>query len=135
MSIPEAACLVLKSISIQEGSIFILDMGRSIKIMDLAKNLIKLSGRKEDEIAIRITGLRKGEKLYEELSYKKENLIVSKFDKILIANEWEEVEIDEKYLNMMLEEFKIAANSYDSDKIKILLKRYVPEYSRFDKNN
>ncbi|MBP7553388.1 MAG: polysaccharide biosynthesis protein [Spirochaetes bacterium] len=128
MSIPEAARLVLKSISIKEGAIFILDMGRSIKIVDLAKNLIKLSGRKEEEIAIRITGLRKGEKLYEELSYKKENLTVSKFNKILIANESENPEINKKYIDKMLEEFLFAANDYDNFKIKSLLKKYIPEY-------
>ena len=80
MTIPEAAQLVIQAGSIaQGGEIFILDMGKSIKVLDLAKQMIYLSGKKpilnenenlkDNEIAINITGLRPGEKLFEELTY------------------------------------------------------------------
>ena len=80
MTIPEAAQLVIQAGSLAKGGdIFVLDMGKPVKILELAKNMITLSGKKPvlapeksigiDEIEIHITGLRQGEKMFEELSY------------------------------------------------------------------
>ncbi len=88
MSIPEAAALVLQTGSMGEGGeIFILDMGEQIRIVDLARNLIALSGLVVDkDIAIKFTGLRPGEKLYEEILHDEEHDRVTKHNKIYISS-------------------------------------------------
>ncbi|BBM81684.1 polysaccharide biosynthesis protein [Candidatus Uabimicrobium amorphum] len=87
MTIPEAAQLVLQAFSLgKSGDIFILDMGNPIKILDLAKNLLALHGIGEDEIAINFVGIRKGEKLYEQLNYEKELCDKTTYPKILHVN-------------------------------------------------
>jgi len=87
MTIPEASQLVLEAGAMAKGGeIFVLDMGEPVKILDLAKNIIRLSGYEPDQdIKIEFTGLRPGEKLYEELLLKEEGLIKTGNDKIYVA--------------------------------------------------
>lgn len=87
MTIPEASRLVIQSGALAKGGeIFILDMSEPIKIVDLAKNMIRLSGYSEDEIEIVETGIRPGEKLYEELLLDKERNDEAVFEKIFVGN-------------------------------------------------
>ena len=86
MSISEAAQLVIKASHLSEGKeIYVLEMGKPIKIFNLAKQMIKLSGFREDEIDIIFTGLRGGEKLYEELLYDEETSIKTSQNKLRIS--------------------------------------------------
>ncbi|MEI5907386.1 nucleoside-diphosphate sugar epimerase/dehydratase [Bacillus spongiae] len=92
MTIPEASRLVLQAGSLARGGeIFVLDMGEPVKIVDLAKNLIQLSGYSEEEIGIEYTGIRPGEKMYEELLGEKEVHVDAVFPKIFIGKS---VEVD-----------------------------------------
>lgn len=87
MTIPEASRLVIQSGALAKGGeIFILDMGEPVKIVDLAKNMIRLSGYSEDEIEIIETGIRPGEKLYEELLLDKERNDEAVYEKIFVGN-------------------------------------------------
>src|SRR5690606_6062686 len=86
MTIPEASRLVIQAGSLAKGGeIFVLDMGEPVKIVDLAKNLIKLSGYEEDEIEIVFTGIRPGEKLYEELLNENEIMPGQVYEKIYVG--------------------------------------------------
>jgi FlaA1/EpsC-like NDP-sugar epimerase len=87
MLIPEAAQLVIQAGAMgQGGEIFVLDMGEPVRIMDLARDMIQLSGlRVDDDIEIAITGLRPGEKLYEELYSDQEHHLPTKHEKIMTA--------------------------------------------------
>ena len=90
MSIPEAAQLVIKAVTIgRGGQILLFDMGKPVKIIDLAKNLLTLTSK--TNISIEITGLRPGEKLYEELLCKSDEIIPTIEDKIMILKNNEEV--------------------------------------------
>lgn len=87
MTIPEASKLVIQASALAKGGeIFILDMGQPVQILDLAKNMIRLSGYREDQIDIIETGIRPGEKLYEELLVSKERAEKQVFDKIFVGN-------------------------------------------------
>ncbi len=87
MSIPEAAQLVLQAgLMGRGGEIFVLDMGESIRIADLARLMIRLSGKQEDEIAIEFTGLRPGEKLYEEVLADSETTLPTPHPKLRVAS-------------------------------------------------
>jgi FlaA1/EpsC-like NDP-sugar epimerase len=135
MTIPEACQLVLEAASMGKGGeIFLFDMGQSVRILDLAKKMIKLSGLTEGkDIDIVFTGLREGEKLYEELLNNKENTIKTHHEKILIANvqEYSYTEID-KLVNL----FHDLVDDKNELKMVALMKELVPEfksnYSRYE---
>src|SRR5699024_11640636 len=90
MTIPEASRLVIQAGTLTKGGeVFVLDMGEPVKIVDLAKNLIHLSGYTEEEIAIRYNGIRPGEKMYEELLGEGEVLPGQVFEKIYVGRTME----------------------------------------------
>lgn len=126
MTIPEACQLVLQaSVMGRGGEIFILDMGEPIKIVDLARDLIQLSGFTEKEIEIVFSGVRPGEKLYEELSTLHENAEKTRHPKILIGT----TQADSLSLTAAaLTELGEVAKHGDVDALRAALARIVPEY-------
>lgn len=135
MTIPEACQLVIEAGTMGKGGeIFIFDMGKSIKILDLAKKMIHLSGLDpERDINIVFIGLREGEKLYEELLTKSENTMPTHHHKIMIAKvqEYQYIEI-----NTYIELFNDLVNDRNELKMVALMKELVPEfvsnYSRYE---
>lgn len=128
MTIPEAVQLVLQAGSMaQGGEIFVLDMGEPVKIKDLAYNLIRLSGLEPNvDIDVIFTGLRPGEKLFEELLIGKDNgQTETNIDKIFIEKP---TEIDEIELSKCIDELKIASNEMDIYKEIELIEKLVPTY-------
>ena len=126
MTIPEASQLVLEAAVMGEGGeIFIFDMGKSVKIFDLAKNMIKLSGLKyPDDIDIKITGLRPGEKLYEELLANGENTLPTYNKKIMIGKVRE---LDYTLVKSKIDELCVS-NMFFNGNTMTLMKEIVPEY-------
>ena len=126
MTIPEAVSLVLQAGAYAKGGeIFVLDMGEPVKIADLAKNLIRLSGYKlGEDIEIKYTGLRPGEKLYEELLMDEEGLQDTENKLIHIGKP---IEMDEEKFMHQLIKLRDAANE-DSDAIRAMVKEIVPTY-------
>lgn len=126
MTIPEAVSLVLQAGAYAKGGeIFVLDMGEQVRIYDLAVNLIKLSGLEPDkDIEIKITGLRPGEKLYEERLMAEEGLEKTANDRISIGKP---IEMDDEHLFKTLE--KLYDEAYaESEQMKELVKELVPTY-------
>ena len=126
MTIPEAVSLVLQAGALAKGGeIFVLDMGEPVKILDLAKNLIRLSGYKPfEDIPIEFTGLRPGEKLYEELLMGEEGLKETSNALIHIGKP---IEFDEEIFLEQLEELKRIADK-DSKKVRQKVQEIVPTY-------
>ncbi len=126
MTIPEAVSLVLQAgVYAKGGEIFVLDMGEPVKILDLAKNLIRLSGYKVDEdIKIEFTGLRPGEKLYEELLMDEEGLIDTDNKLIHIGKP---IEFDEAQFYVQLNNLKKAVENECED-VRPLIQEIVPTY-------
>ena len=127
MTIPEAAQLVLQAGGFAKGGeIFVLDMGKPVKIYDLAKNLIKLSGYEpHTEIEIQVTGLRPGEKLYEELLMDEEGLTKTDHKKIFIGKPGDfELHKVKRQINELLD----VATTKGSLELKAKLKEVVPTY-------
>ncbi|WP_407269703.1 polysaccharide biosynthesis protein [Radiobacillus sp. PE A8.2] len=112
MTIPEASRLVIQAGTLAKGGeIFVLDMGEPVRIVDLARNLIKLSGYTEDEIPIRFSGIRPGEKMYEELLGEDEVLPGEVYEKIYVGRT---VEVDSRRLVELIDRF----NGYDAVELK-----------------
>ena len=126
MTIPEACQLVLEAGSMGEGGeIFVFDMGESVKIIDLAKKMIKLSGFEiGKDIEIKTVGLRPGEKLYEELLAKDENTLPTHHPQILKAKIREE---DPDVINL-IDELISLFESQENVNIVSKMKQIVPEY-------
>jgi FlaA1/EpsC-like NDP-sugar epimerase len=124
MTIPEASQLVLQAGAMARGGeVFVLDMGEPIKIVDLACHLIELTGLvPHKDIKIEYTGLRPGEKLFEELLTAEEGSSATKHEKIFITNL---KKVDEEKL---LESLNILKNLEDPDKIVNILAKLVPAY-------
>jgi FlaA1/EpsC-like NDP-sugar epimerase len=128
MTIPEAVQLVLQASTMGKGSeIFVLDMGEPVKIVDLARNMIRLSGHEPDvDIEIRYTGLRPGEKLFEELSRDEENTLSTYHQKIKIfTNERLKARMVESWLNTL----ETLVQRRDAAGIVSHIQVLVPEYS------
>lgn len=134
MTIPEAVQLVIQaSVLAQGGEVFVLDMGKPVRIYDLARDLIRLSGLEpEKDIPIVITGIRPGEKLFEELLTEEEGLMVTNNYRIMISRPQS---VSRSELNLVLGVLENLCKRYEfvpsSYQIKKLLKQLIPSYSGF----
>ncbi len=126
MTIPEAAALVIEAASMATGGeIYILNMGQPVRIMELAENLIKLSGLEpHKDVKIVITGLRPGEKLYEELNYETEDLSPTDNPDIMVAQPHP---ISAETMNTVLRELRASLNKSNAE-IKETIRVFVPTY-------
>jgi FlaA1/EpsC-like NDP-sugar epimerase len=127
MTTREAVALVLQAFAIgSHGDILVLDMGEPIRILDLARNLIRLSGQSEQDVEIQFTGLRDGEKLEENLFYQYEQVLPTSCDKIKRTHgsltNWLE-------LCRQLDELRASMSVDGSAPIRVMMKKIVPEYS------
>lgn len=131
MTIPEAAQLVVQAGGLAKGGeIFVLDMGEPVKVITLAENLIMLSGYKPyTEIEIKFTGLRPGEKLYEELVLEEENSErkMTANNKIFVTKP---VEMDDTLFKQEINNLRTA----DENNVRSILKTIVPNYIEPEKN-
>jgi FlaA1/EpsC-like NDP-sugar epimerase len=126
MSIPEAAQLVLQAgLMGKGGEILVLDMGEPVKIVDLARDLIRLSGLSEGDIKIAFTGLRPGEKLREELLHAQEDLVPTGTRSILLASPRTS---DLKLLARAFDDLERHARAGATPESLALLQHLVPEY-------
>ncbi|MDX8382064.1 MAG: nucleoside-diphosphate sugar epimerase/dehydratase [Ghiorsea sp.] len=128
MTIPEAVSLILQAATMGSGGeIFVLDMGKPVKILDMAEQMIRLAGLSpEKDIEIIYTGLRPGEKLYEELFHESESLQGTMHPKIMLSGirvvDWEEVQLQ-------LDSIHDACNSRDVPQLVCVLQQLVPEFT------
>lgn len=127
MTIPEACCLVMEASTLGDGGeIFVFDMGKPVKILDLARNMIRLAGyTPEKDIMIEFTGLRPGEKLYEELLNQKETTLPTANEKIMVARVRE---FDFDQINSKVDELIKTSRLTKPFTTVILMKQLVPEY-------
>jgi len=127
MLIPEAVALVLQAFAIgNHGDILVLDMGQPVRILNLARNLVRLSGKREDDVEIQFTGLREGEKLHEELFYRYEEIGSTPCDKIKrtrgTLKDWSR-------LCRQLSELAELMTTQSALAIRAKLSEIVPEYA------
>jgi FlaA1/EpsC-like NDP-sugar epimerase len=130
MTVSEAAGLVLQAASQGTGGeIFVLDMGKPVKILDLARDLIRLSGfEPEKDIPIQIIGLRPGEKLFEELSYKGENIATTSHPKIMrFVSEAQSIE----KVRALFGKLQNQAATTPVNELKLVVQEGVPEYQPY----
>jgi FlaA1/EpsC-like NDP-sugar epimerase len=140
MTIPEASQLILQAGGQGNGGeTFILEMGIPVKIVDMARDLIRLSGKEPDrDIEIRFTGLRQGEKLYEELITEEEDVVKTPHEKIMVLkshNNWNGYGSQEAFRTSLLEqlsELYVLAQKRDASAIRLKMKEIVPEYQIFE---
>jgi FlaA1/EpsC-like NDP-sugar epimerase len=129
MTISEAAQLVLQALTIGKGGeVFVLDMGEPVKIVDLARNLILLSGMQPDrDIEIRFSGVRPGEKLFEELNLKDEHLVPTSHTKIksVVCDS----DVDVRQIKAHLSELQSILEEQDVVRLVRVLKKLIPDYS------
>ncbi len=127
MTIPEASQLILQAaVAGKGGEIFVLDMGEPVRIRDLAEQMIRLSGKRPGvDVPIVFTGLRPGEKLYEELFHEEEQPVPTAHEKLRLAHVRE---VDQETLARSLEEMEAACAAYDEQRLVHLLKVLVPEF-------
>jgi FlaA1/EpsC-like NDP-sugar epimerase len=130
MTIPEASKLVLEAGKIgRSGDILLFDMGKPVKIIDLARRMIQLAGLKPNEdIAIQQTQLRPGEKMFEELFKDTENFIQTDHPRILKAVKKRPVDVD---LNSLLDELETEATLHNNKSMPIILNKILPEFSPY----
>jgi len=127
MTIPEAAQLVLQAGGLgQNGAVYVLDMGEPVRILDLARDLIRLSGLEpEVDIEIVFTGIRPGEKLFEELLTAEEGTVASRHEKIFVARN---SGVPDGLLQGLLGKLFEAAAARDPEKIRAVLRELIPTY-------
>lgn len=128
MTIPEAVFLILQAATLAKGGeIFVLDMGEPVKILDLAENLIKLHGKEPyKDIDIQFTGLRPGEKLFEELLMSEEGIKETQNKKIFIGNQ---IQVNEKNFPQMIENIRKIASANNSEEAVEALRQIVPTFN------
>ncbi len=129
MTIPEASSLILQAGAMGKGGeIFVLDMGEPVKILELAENMIRLSGLEPgQDIRIEYIGLRPGEKMHEELFYAREELVGTGHPKLMLANcisrEW-------NVLQAEMQDLQKAVERFDDKAVLRSIQRIVPEFAR-----
>jgi FlaA1/EpsC-like NDP-sugar epimerase len=130
MTIPEAARLVLQAAAIGEsGQVLVLDMGEPVRIVDLARQLIRLAGRSADDVAIEFSGLRAGEKLYEELLADGDTTVATRVPQLRIARLTQE----RTSLDALLALAGASSVQADDAAVRDALERAVPEYRSADR--
>jgi FlaA1/EpsC-like NDP-sugar epimerase len=129
MTISEACRLILQTTVMGNGGeIFVLDMGEPVKVLYLAEQMIRLSGKiPEEDIKIEFTGLRPGEKLHEELFHTDENLTDTRHEKVMLATSRK---TDWKTLTKIMDEFNQAVVEFDNEVLKELILKLVPEMTQ-----